>query len=223
MVRLSIFNRPLKVTHSFEHTFANNHIRITIAKKALLFPIFDIKANVQIGFYYNGPIGITADLLVHSNKGAVGKTIERSYTDMLLFPGLLPFLEEHVKEIEPIEDIEEKLTNITNSIKITNIKLLDINSTNQETFMFMHKHPFALWGINQDTTLYINPPLICGRKGDNTLFWIDPLRVEFVSKNGKKTTTLELSNPHLLLRKVVTLLRNTAFDDLFRTFVHISD
>ncbi|MHA1686580.1 MAG: hypothetical protein ACTSYD_09280 [Candidatus Heimdallarchaeaceae archaeon] len=223
MVRLSILNRPLKVTHSFEHTFQNNHIKITVAKKSLLFPIFDDTSDAQIGFYYNGPIGITADLLVHSNKGAVGKTIEKTYSNMLLFPGLLPFLDERVKEVKPIEGIEEHLTNIINNIRITGIKIWNRNPASQETFMFIHKHPFALWGINNNTTLYIKPPLICGRRGDNSLFWIEPSRFEFVSKDGNRTIASELSNPHLLLRKVITLLKNTAFANLFQSFIQISD
>ena len=91
-MRLIVKNRPLKTTHSFEYTFDNKHVKLSISKNSILLPIFDEKKNQQIGFLLDGPIGIIADLLVHTKKGAIGEVIEDTYSTALLFPVKLPFL-----------------------------------------------------------------------------------------------------------------------------------
>ncbi|MCG3260868.1 MAG: hypothetical protein H7644_14030, partial [Candidatus Heimdallarchaeota archaeon] len=84
-MRLNIKNRPLKITHSFEYTFNNKQVKISLSKNTILLPVFDEKKNRQIGFLLEGPIGIIADLLVHSQEGAVGEIVEETYSNVLLF------------------------------------------------------------------------------------------------------------------------------------------
>ena len=78
-MRLIVKNRPLKTTHSFEYTFDNRHVKLSISKNSILLPVFDENQNRQIGFLLDGPTGIIADLLVHTTKGAVGEIIEDTY------------------------------------------------------------------------------------------------------------------------------------------------
>ena len=102
-------NRPLKITHSYEFTFDNNQVKLSLAKKSILIPVFDQKKNQQIGFILDGPLGITADLVVHSEEGAVGEIVEETYSKVLFLPADLPFLSlDHVKEMSSLEEFQSR-------------------------------------------------------------------------------------------------------------------
>ena len=91
-MRLSIENRPLKITHSFEYTLYNKQVKLSFSKNAILLPVFDDRRDIQIGFLLDGPLGVIGDLLVHSKEGAVGEIIEETYSSALFLPAKLPFI-----------------------------------------------------------------------------------------------------------------------------------
>lgn len=212
---LKILNRPLKITKSFEHIFKSGIAKITVAKKSLLFPIFDLKHNKQIGFYYYGPIGITADFIVHSKKGAIGKIVEETYNNMLIFPGILPFFDEYLREIEPIPDLDGHLEEVTRGLSIKGIDKWEIST---ETYIFLYKPAFTLWSISSTATLYINPPIIGLRNSEDNLLWLNSKGINFVSASEDNFESYDLKTVTGLLKRVIGTVKALPFINLITHF-----
>ena len=191
-MRLIVKNRPLKTTHSFEYTFDNKHVKISISKNSILLPIFDEKKNQQIGFLLDGPIGIIADLLVHTEKGAIGEIIEETYSTALLFPVQLPFItRDQVKEISPLEDTdqyEEIVRKYRSQINRDDY----ITYEDKEGFMIQTYNSTSLWFINNNSTFLIGTEEIIARKGENRLIWVTRDSFTTVSKKGDIYSTTDL-------------------------------
>ncbi len=191
-MRLTVKNRPMKTTHSFEYTFENKHVKLSISKNSILLPIFDEKKNQQIGFLLDGPIGIIADLLVHTKKGAIGEVIEETYSTALLFPVKLPFLtRDQVKEISPLEETdhyEEIVRKYRSQIKRDD----HITYGDKEGIMIQTYDPSSLWFINDKSTFLVGQEEIIARRGENRLIWIAKDSFTTVNKNGKIFSTADL-------------------------------
>ena len=191
-MRLIVKNRPLKTTHSFEYTFDNRHVKLSISKNSILLPVFDENQNRQIGFLLDGPTGIIADLLVHTTKGAVGEIIEDTYATALLFPVQLPFLtKDQVKEIPPLEETElyeEIVRKYKHQIKRADY----IRYDEKESIMIQTYNSTSLWFINEDSTFMVGEEEIIARKGENRLIWVAKDSFTTVNKNGKIFSTSDL-------------------------------
>lgn len=191
-MRLIVKNRPMKTTHSFEYTFDNKHVKLSISKNSILLPVFDDNENRQIGYLLDGPIGIIADLLVHTNKGAIGEVIEDTYSTALLFPVKLPFLTSgEVKEISPLEDTnqyEEIVRKYRSQIKRNDY----IKHDDREGVMIQTYNPSSLWFINDKSTFLVGEEEIIGRRGESRLFWVAKDSFTTVNRNGKIFSTGDL-------------------------------
>lgn len=191
-MRLTIKNRPLKTTHSYEYTFDNKHVKVSISKNSILLPIFDDNQNRQIGFLLDGPIGIIADLLVHTNKGAIGEIIEETYSTALLFPIQLPFLtRDQVKELSPLEETNH-YEEIINKYRLQ-IKREDyIKYEDDIGIMIQTYDPASLWFINKDSTFLVASDEIIARRGEKRLIWVAKDSFTTVNQNGKIFSTTDL-------------------------------
>jgi len=191
-MRLTVKNRPMKTTHSFEYTFDNKHVKLSISKNSILLPVFDDRKNRQIGYLLDGPIGIIADLLVHTNKGAIGEVIEDTYSKALLFPVKLPFLTgDEIKEISPLEETyeyEEILKKYRSQIRRDDY----INYEDKAGFMLQTYNPSSLWFINKNSTFLVGEEEFIVRRGENRLIWVAKDSFTTVSKNGKMFSTTDL-------------------------------
>ncbi len=191
-MKLTVKNRPLKTTHSFEYTFNNKHVKVSISKNSILLPIFDEKKNRQIGFLLDGPIGIIADLLVHTKEGAVGEIIEETYSTALLFPVQLPFLtRDQVKEIPPLEEIyhyEEVINKYRLQIKREDY----ITYEEKKGIMIQTYNPASLWFINNESTFLVGTEEIIARRGENRLIWVAKDSFTTVNRTGKIHSTTDL-------------------------------
>ncbi|MCG3215922.1 MAG: hypothetical protein KAS63_04375 [Candidatus Heimdallarchaeota archaeon] len=184
-MKLSIKNRPLKISHSYEYTFDNKYAKITLSKHSLLFPVFNERQNKQIGFLIDGPIGLIADLLVHSDDGAVGEIIEETYSHILVFPIDPPFLSlDHVKEIKPVENMSP-YEEIIRNFKFNFIGSIDNSQTKSKGVLIHTLKKGAMWFIGPRTTYFISPTEIIGRRGEGQLFWLSKREILVVKRNGK--------------------------------------
>ncbi|MBY8999506.1 MAG: hypothetical protein KGD64_01190 [Candidatus Heimdallarchaeota archaeon] len=183
-MRLSVKNRPLEISHSYEHTFDNNTVKISLSKKSLLFPVFDEKENKQIGFLLEGPLSIIADLIVHSQVGAVGELIEETFSTAILFPVNLPFLSlDHVKESAPVEIFEPYQELVNKYNRVYSLSKMEIADFNKHTIIVTQK-PRLFWIISPDSVFLLGKKEIIGRKGQNKLLWISKKGLISVSKKG---------------------------------------
>ena len=191
-MRLGIKNKPLKITHSFEYTFDNKHVKITLSKNTLLFPVFNERQNNQIGFLLDGPIGMTADLLVHSEEGAVGEIVEETYSRILLFPIDLPFLSlDHVKETKPVENIAS-YEDIIRNFKFQFVCNSSAVRAKENVVLIHTLKKGVMWFLGPNSTYLISPTEIIGRRGEGQLFWLTKGEIIIVSKNGKVRRTGDL-------------------------------
>ena len=191
-MRLNIKNRPLKITHSFEHTLDNKQVKLSLSKNSVLLPVFDGKRDKQVGFLLDGPIGVIADLLVHSNEGAVGEIVEETYSTALLFPTDLPFLTlDDVKEIQPLENIrpyEEIIRKYSLGIDL-HLK----SDTRKEKGILINTHkPNHIWLMNKTSTYLLRSSEILGRKGENQLYWLSKKEMLVVKGDGSVRTLKDL-------------------------------
>ncbi|MCG3256853.1 MAG: hypothetical protein KAU62_12235 [Candidatus Heimdallarchaeota archaeon] len=219
-MRLNIKNRPLKITHSFEYTFNNKQVKISLSKNTILLPVFDENKNRQIGFLLEGPIGIIADLLVHSQEGAVGEIVEETYSNVLLFPVKLPFLSpDHVKEIQPLEDISSQ----EEIIKRYRVQLVHdeyISYEEREGIMIQTYNPSSLWFISQESTFLIDTEEKIGRRGEKKLFWLVKDSFTTVSNRGLVKTTKDLFSVSKV-QKTVHRILDTPLASIFSRFSEI--
>ncbi len=219
-MRLSIKNRPLKITHSFEYTFNNKQAKISLSKNTILLPIFDEKRNRQIGFLLDGPVGIIADLLVHSQEGAVGELIDETYSNILLFPVKLPFLTpDHVKEIQPLEDIS-KHEEIIRKYKVQLVHDEYISYEEKDGIMVQTYNPTSLWFFAQESTFLIDTEEIIGRRGEKKLFWLVKDSFTTVSNRGRVTSTKDLFSINKA-QKTVHRILDTPLASIFSRFSEI--
>ena len=219
-MRLNIKNRPLKITHSFEYTFKNKQVKISLSKNTILLPIFDEKKNRQIGYILDGPVGIIADLLVHSQEGAVGELVDETYSNVLLFPVKLPFLApDHVKEIQPLEDIS-KYEEIIRKYKVQLVHDEYISYEEREGIMIQTYNPSSLWFITQDSTFLIDTEEIIGRRGEKKLFWLVKDSFTTVSNKGLVKTTKDLFSVSKV-QKTVHRILDTPLASIFSRFSEI--
>ncbi|TFG10517.1 hypothetical protein EU534_00885 [Candidatus Heimdallarchaeota archaeon] len=163
-----------------------------MSKNSILLPVFDDRKNRQVGYLLDGPIGIIADLLVHTNKGAIGEVIEDTYSKALLFPIKLPFLTgDEIKEIPPLEDIyeyEEILNKYRSQIRRDDyIKYEDNAGVMLQTY-----NPTSLWFINGNSTFLVGEEEFIARRGENRLIWVAKDSFTTVNKNGKIFSTTDL-------------------------------
>lgn len=216
---LQVINRPLKITHSFEHTFDNKHVKITCAKKAFLFPVFEVTRDEQIGFLYAGPLGITGDLLVHSKEGAVGKIFEETYSSALFVPANLDFLRDHVKEITPIE--EEKFLKYKKIISSFEVHLSSKSfcyHSNKDYFLLLSGKTFSICFINGDTTISITHKEIIGRTGERKLFWFSPKNIVFTNDKGDIFSTSNMFSNKNIIKMILKSLETNPVRDYFSNF-----
>lgn len=219
-MRLNIKNRPLKITHSFEYTFKNKQVKISLSKNTILLPIFDEKKNRQIGYILDGPVGIIADLLVHSQEGAVGELVDETYSNVLLFPVKLPFLApDHVKEIQPLEDIS-KYEEIIRKYKVQLVHDEYISYEEREGIMIQTYNPSSLWFITQDSTFLIDTEEIIGRRGEKKLFWLVKDSFTTVNNKGLVKTTMDLFSVSKI-QKTVHRILDTPLASIFSRFSEI--
>jgi len=219
-MRLNIKNRPLKITHSFEYTFKNKQVKISLSKNTILLPIFDEKKNRQIGYILDGPVGIIADLLVHSQEGAVGELVDETYSNVLLFPVKLPFLTpDHVKEIQPLEDIS-KYEEIIRKYKVQLVHDEYISYEEREGIMIQTYNPSSLWFITQDSTFLIDTEEIIGRRGEKKLFWLVKDSFTTVNNKGLVKTTKDLFSVSKV-QKTVHRILDTPLASIFSRFSEI--
>ena len=192
MMRLSIENRPLKITHSFEYTLDNKQVKLSFSKNAILLPVFDDRRDIQIGYLLDGPVGVIGDLLVHSKEGAVGEIIEETYSSALFLPAKLPFITfDHVKEIRPLENIE------TYENKIQDFKVLfkydeNFPGMKEEGLLINIKESKHLWLINKNATFFLKPSEIIGRRGENKLVWLSKNEIVTVKEDGSFKSSKDL-------------------------------
>lgn len=219
-MRLNIKNRPLKITHSFEYTFNNKQVKISLSKNTILLPVFDENKNRQIGFLLEGPIGIIADLLVHSQEGAVGEIVEETYSNVLLFPVKLPFLSpDHVKEIQPLEDISPH-EEIIKKYRVQLVHDEYISYEEREGIMIQTYNPSSLWFISQESTFLIDTEEIIGRRGEKKLFWLVKDSFTTVSNKGLVKTTKDLFSVNKV-QKTVHRILDTPLASIFSQFSEI--
>ena len=219
-MRLNIKNRPLKITHSFEYTFNNKQVKISLSKNTILLPVFDEKKNRQIGFLLEGPIGIIADLLVHSQEGAVGEIVEETYSNVLLFPVKLPFLSpDHEKEIQPLEDISPH-EEIIKKYRVQLVHEEYISYEEREGIMIQTYNPSSLWFISQESTFLIDTEEIIGRRGEKKLFWLVKDSFTTVSNKGLVKTTKDLFSVNKV-QKTVHRILDTPLASIFSQFSEI--
>ena len=226
MANYMLLNDPLKITHSFEYTI-NPHLRITVAKKSMLLPIVAEDSGHQIGFYYDGPIGFTADFIVHTNKGAVGHTFERSYSCLFMFPSDIDFLVEYVKKAKPLnqDEFKERYAHVLKTIRFNFSLINKLNDSRGKHYLFFTKKPFNLWVIDEDKTFYIAPPRIIGREGDQKLFMFSVKELIFVDSNKRVFSTAEFYHPKLIMQKLkewLISLEPSPFTMLFRYFYDLT-
>lgn len=209
-------NRPLKITHSYEYTFNNDQVKLSLAKKSVLIPIFDQKSNQQIGFMLDGPLGITADLVVHSEEGAVGEIIEETYSKVLFLPADLPFLSlDHVKEISPLEEFQpyEKLISDFNfHFSRANIS----NHLKQKGVLIQTLKPNRTWLITNDSTFMISSREVLGRRGEMRLIWVGRKEIIFVNEKGRIKSTkdfLSLRKARDLFHRVMDIPYGSIFSN----------
>ncbi len=218
-MRLSIKNRPLKITHSYEYTFDNNIVKISLSKRSLLFPVFNEKENRQIGFLLEGPIGIIADLIVHSQKGAVGELFDETFSTVILFPVNLPFLSlDHVKETSPVENFEpyqELVSKYNRGFSLNKIGLTDIN---KHTLIATQK-PKLFWLISPDGAFSIGNKEIIGRKGQKKFLWISKKGLISVNKDGKYRSIADI----LQVKEIKQSFQNIFGKPLSNLFSSIQD
>jgi len=222
MREYKILNEPLKVTHSFEYTL-NDHLKLSFAKRSLLFPIIEQQTGAQLGFYYDGPIGFIADFLVHTKKGAVGYTIERSYQSLFLFPSKIDFLIEYTKESKPIDEQEfaEAYTSLLKGTKFSFSLIKQLNSLTGLYYLFFVKKPFSLWMAEKNKTFYISPPRVLGRDGDSKLFLLTTKELIFVDSDGSTISTSDFYTPGTIMKKLrdwIFSLGPSPFTTIFRDF-----
>jgi hypothetical protein len=219
-MRLNIKNRPLKITHSYEYTFNNKQAKISLSKNTILLPIFDEKKNRQIGYLLDGPVGIIADLLVHSQEGAVGELIDETYSNVLLFPVKLPFLTpDHVKEIQPLEDIS-KHEEIIRKYKVQLVHDEYISYEEKDGIMIQTYEPSSLWFFSQDSTFLIDTEEIIGRRGEKKLFWLVKDSFTTVSNNGRVISTKDLFSINKV-QKTIHRILDTPLASIFSRFSEI--
>ena len=218
---LSLKNKPLKTTHSYEYTFDNGHVKLTIAKNSILLPVFDERRNRQIGYLLDGPIGITADLLVHSSGGAVGEILEETYSLALIIPVHLPFLTaDHVKEKAPLEDV----THYERFLARQKFRFLETKNSlrAKENQVLIHTNePEHMWLINGTATFLLKERELIGRKGENKLVWYLKKEVIMVNEKGKLISTKEVFSQKKmqeLFHKHIELPLNNAFDGIRKIF-----
>ncbi|MFW9852154.1 MAG: hypothetical protein ACFFDS_04390 [Candidatus Thorarchaeota archaeon] len=207
-------NRPLKITHSYEYTFDNNQVKLSLAKKSVLIPVFDQKNNQQIGFLLDGPLGIIADLVVHSEEGAVGEIIEETYSKVLFLPAELPFLSlDHVKEMSPLEEFQpyERL------ISDFNFQFSSFNISNhlkQKGILIQTSKPSKTWLITSDSTFLIGSREVIGRRGEMKLIWVGKKEIIFVNEKGRVKSTkdfLSLKKARDLFQRVMDIPYGSIF------------
>ncbi len=219
-MRLYIKNRPLKITHSFEYTFNNKQVKISLSKNTILLPIFDEKKNRQIGYILDGPVGIIADLLVHSQEGAVGELIDEIYSNVLLFPVNLPFLTpDHVKEIQPLEDIS-KHEEIVKKYRVQIVHEEYISYEEREGVMIQTYNPSSLWFISKDSTFLIDTEEIIGRREEKKLFWLVKDSFTTVNNKGHVKSTKDLFSI-TKVQKTVHRILDTPLTSIFSRFSEI--
>lgn len=167
-------------------------MKLSISKNSILLPVFDENQNRQIGFLLDGPIGIIADLLVHTKKGAVGEIIEDTYSTALLFPVQLPFLtKDQVKEIPPLEETEI-YEEIVNKYK-SQIKREDyVTYEEKKGIMIQTYDPASLWFINKDSTFMVGSEEIIARRGEKRLIWVAKDSFTTVNRTGQIHSTTDL-------------------------------
>ena len=210
-------NHPLKITHSYEYTFENNQVKLSLAKKSVLIPVFDQKNNQQIGFLLDGPLGIIADLVVHSKEGAVGEIIEDTYSKVLFLPADLPFLSlDHVKEISPLEEFQpyEKIISKYN-FQFTHANIS--NHMKQRGVLIQTLNPTRTWLVTKDSTFLISSREVLGRRGEMKLIWVGKREIIFVNENGKVKSTKDI----LSLRKARDLFHRVMdmpYGSIFSSF-----
>ena len=207
-------NRPLKITHSYEYTFDNNQVKLSLAKKSVLIPVFDHKNNQQIGFLLDGPLGIIADLVVHSEEGAVGEIIEETYSKALFLPADLPFLSlDHVKEMSPLEEFQpyERL------ISDFNFQFSRVNISNhlkQKGVLIQTSKPSKTWLITSDSTFLIDSREVLGRRGEMKLIWVGKKEIIFVNEKGRVKSSkdfLSLKKARDLFQRVMDIPYGSIF------------
>ena len=191
-MRLSIENRPLKITHSFEYTLDNKQVKLSFSKNAILLPVFDDRRDIQIGFFLDGPIGVIGDLLVHSKEGAVGEIIEETYSSALFLPAKLPFLYfEHVKDIRPLENIENYEKRIQD-FKIHFRYDEKFPGMKEEGILISVNKPKHLWLINRNATFFLKSTEILGRRGERKLVWLSKSEILTVKEDGSLKSSKDL-------------------------------
>jgi hypothetical protein len=191
-MRLSVKNRPLKITHSYEYTFDNNIVKISLSKKSLLFPVFNERENRQIGFLLEGPLGIVADLIVHSDKGAVGELFEETFNTVIFLPADLPFLSlDHVKEANPVENFEPYEDIIRKYNRMFSLNTIGITDISKHKIIVTQK-PQLFWVISPDGTFVLSKKEILGRRGQKRLIWISKKGLVSVNKEGRYRSISEM-------------------------------
>ena len=191
-MRLSIENRPLKITHSFEYTLDNKQVKLSFSKNAILLPVFDDRRDIQIGFLLDGPVGVIGDLLVHSKEGAVGEIVEETYSSALFLPAKLPFITyDHVKEIRPLENIEIYETKIQD-FKIHFKYDEKFPGMKEEGLLITTNKPKHLWLINKNATFFLKPSEIIGRRGERKLIWLSKSEIVSVKEDGSFKSSKDL-------------------------------
>lgn len=218
-MRLSVKNRPLKITHSYEYTFDNNIVKISLSKKSLLFPVFNAKENRQVGFLLEGPIGIIADLIVHSQKGAVGELLDDTFSTVILFPVNLPFLSlDHVKETAPVENFEPYQELVSRYNRVFSLNKIGTKDINKHTLIVTQK-PQLFWLISPDGAFLIGRKEIIGRKGQKKFLWISKKGLISVNKDGKYRTISDI----LHVREIKQSFQNIFGKPLANLFSSIQD
>jgi len=191
-MRLSVENRPLKITHSYEYTMENKQVKLSFSKNTILLPVFDDRRDIQIGFLLEGPLGVIGDLLVHSKEGAVGEIIEETYSSALFLPAKLPFLSfDHVKEIRPLENIdkyEAKLQDFKIHFKYDE----RFPGMKEEGILISTNKPKHLWLIIQNATFFLKCSEIIGRRGEKKLVWLSKNEILTVKEDGTLKSSKDL-------------------------------
>ena len=216
-MNLRLENRPLKVKRSFEYAFENKQAKIVIPKSSILLPIFEARSDVQIGWLLEGPLGIIADMIVHSKDGAVGKIVDESYSHALIMPAQQDFIEpDRIKDVDPLEDT----TTHASIIAFYNKKIVNVDfvfNSRSKTFIWCHD-PFSMWLIAEKGSIRIAMPEILGRTDDHKLFWVSKKGITIVNAKGKSFNTSELFSGRKVREFVANLVGKMNVDKFMQNF-----
>ncbi len=188
-MKLQVENRPIKIKKTLPYVASNEYTKVEVHKKTLLFPIFNVSSNRQIGWYFEGKLDVIADLITHSKKGAIGRIHCESYDKGVIFPAKLSFLNEKVIDVLPGIKEKEKIELITLYINKNIVKKeIYTNELNMELFIYPLKQK-NYWSIDKKATIFSDATELLIKTTEKGLFWSVENEIYYVTSDGNVLST----------------------------------